>query len=40
MNGLTQYQIRFVRAVMDGKDIHFADPIFIHWLRRNSHLLS
>lgn len=79
MNGLTQYQIRFVRAVMDGKaqevnrkevideyelgssaniatikkalqkkelidiegkDIHFADPIFIHWLRRNSHLLG
>ena len=78
MNGLTQYQIRFVRAVMDGKaleinrkdtieeyelgssaniatikkalqkkelieiegkDIHFSDPIFIHWLHRNSHLL-
>ena len=79
MNGLTQYQIRFVRAIMDGKtleinrkdtieeyelgssaniatikkalqkkelieiegkDIHFADPIFIHWLRRNMHLLT
>ena len=79
MNGLTQYQIRFVRAVMDGKaleinrkdtieeyelgssaniatikkalqkkelieidgkDIHFSDPIFIHWLHRNSHLLA
>ncbi|MBR1928370.1 MAG: ATP-binding protein [Paludibacteraceae bacterium] len=79
MNGLTQYQIRFVRAVMDGKaleinrkdtieeyelgssaniatikkalqkkelveiegkDIHFSDPIFIHWLHRNSHFLS
>ena len=78
MNGLTQYQMRFVRAVMAGKapeinrketideyelgssaniatikkalqkkelieivgkDIHFADPIFIHWLRRNTHLL-
>ena len=79
MNGLTQYQIRFVRAIMEGKaleinhkdtieayelgssaniatikkalqkkelieiegkDIHFSDPIFIHWLRRNSHLLT
>ena len=79
MNGLTQYQIRFVRAIMDGKaleinrkdtieeyelgssaniatikkalqkkelieiegkDIHFSDPIFIHWLRRNMHLLT
>ncbi len=79
MNGLTQYQIRFVRAVMDGKaleinrketideyelgssaniatikkalqkkelveiegkDIRFSDPIFIHWLHRNSHLLA
>ena len=78
MNGLTQYQMRFVRAVMagkapeinrketideyelgssaniatikkalqkkelieiEGKDIRFADPIFIHWLRRNTHLL-
>lgn len=79
MNGLTQYQIRFVRAIMDGKaleinrkdtieeyelgssaniatikkalqkkelveiegkDIHFSDPIFVHWLRRNTHLLT
>ena len=79
INGLTQYQIRFVHAIMegkgceinrketieafelgssaniatikkalqkkelieiDGKDIHFADPIFIHWLRRNIHLFS
>ena len=79
MNGLTQYQIRFVRAVMDGKsleinrketiedyelgssaniatikkalqkkemidiegkEIHFSDSIFIHWLRRNSHLFT
>ena len=79
MNGLTQYQIRFVRAIMEGKaleinhkdtieayelgssaniatikkalqkkelveiegkDIHFSDPIFIHWLRRNTHLLT
>ena len=79
MNGLTQYQIRFVRAIMDGKaleinrkdtieeyelgssaniatikkalqkkelveiegkDIHFSDPIFIHWLRVNMHLLT
>lgn len=79
MNGLTQYQIRFVRAIMDGKaleinrkdtieeyelgssaniatikkalqkkelveiegkDIHFSDPIFVHWLRVNMHLLT
>ena len=79
MNGLTQYQIRFVKAIMDGKaleinrkdtieeyelgssaniatikkalqkkelieiegkDIYFSDPIFIHWLRRNPHLLT
>lgn len=79
MNGLTQYQIRFVKAIMDGKaleinrkdtieeyelgssaniatikkalqkkelieiegkDIYFSDPIFIHWLRVNMHLLT
>lgn len=79
INGLTQYQIRFVRAIMDGKgceinrketieafelgssaniatikkalqkkeiieingkEIHFSDPIFIHWLRWNIHLFS
>ena len=79
INGLTQYQIRFVRAIMDGKgreinrketieafelgssaniatikkalqkkeiieingkEIHFSDPIFIHWLQLNLHLFS
>ena len=79
INGLTQYQIRFVRAIMDGKgceinrketieafelgssaniatikkalqkkeiieingkEIHFSDPIFTHWLQLNLHLFS
>ena len=79
INGLTQYQIRFVRAIMEGKgceinrketietfelgssaniatikkalqkkelveiegkDIHFSDPIFIHWLHQNVYLFS
>ena len=79
INGLSQYQIRFVRAIMEGKgceinrketieafelgssaniatikkalqkkeiieingkDIHFSDPIFIHWLHWNLYLFS
>ena len=79
INGLSQYQIRFVRAIMEGKgceinrketieafelgssaniatikkalqkkeiieingkEIHFSDPIFIHWLHWNLYLFS
>ena len=25
---------------IEGKDIHFSDPIFIHWLRQNNHLFT